>query len=242
MRGLSGPGIGPVDLQVAAGEIVGVFGLVGSGRTELLEHVFGARPLHAGTIELEGRQLRLRQPADAIVAGISLVPSDRHRNSIFAGRSALDNTLLASSRRLARFGVRQLRTERRVFDDVAELLNLDPRTPTLDAERFSGGNQQKLVLGRWLQPGQRSKLLLLDEPTQGVDVGARGDLYEALRSYASAGRGVLVTSSEPEELMQLADRVLVLSRGSLVGTLSGADLTERRLLELAHLHEHAEVA
>lgn len=242
VRGLVAAGVGPLDLDLHSGEILGVFGLVGSGRTELLETAFGARQLHGGSIEVNDRPLNLRRPAVAVANGIALVPSDRLRKSVLAELSAIDNTLLPSFRRLARFGIRRRGAEREAFDGAAAGLNLQPRRTDLEARRFSGGNQQKLVLARWLGAEQQCHVLLLDEPTQGVDVGARRELYDALRAFARPGRGVIVTSSEPEELLQLAHRVLVLSRGRLVGTLRGDEISEQRLLDLAHFQEHAEAA
>ena len=241
-RRVVAPGIGPIDIDVHSGEIVGVFGLVGSGRTELLETLFGAQPAHAGTIAIGGRERAIRSPAAAVAAGVALVPSDRHRKSILGGLSAIDNALLPSFGRLARFAVRSRKVERATFDDVAGRLNLQPRRSDLEARRFSGGNQQKLVIGRWLPEGEHCRVLLLDEPTEGVDVGARSDLYKALREFASAGRGVIVTSSEPEELLALADRVIVLSRGRRVAELHGDEISERRLLEAAHSDDPDKVA
>jgi ribose transport system ATP-binding protein len=234
---LVGPGIGPIDLEARPGEVLGIFGLVGSGRTELLESLFGARKLHGGTIECEGEALRLRRPDDAVAAGLALVPSDRLRKSVFPTLPAGDNVLLPRMSPLSRFGFRSRARERVAFDGVTAQLNLDPPRRELEARRFSGGNQQKLVISRWLQSGSDCRVLLLDEPTQGVDVGARKDLYDALLAFAKPDRAVLLTSSEPGELLQLASRVLVLSRGRAVGLLRGADITERRMLELAHLGE-----
>src|SRR5262249_40637331 len=134
---------------------------------------------------------------------------------------------------------RRRASERGLFADAASGLNLQPARPELEAQRFSGGNQQKLVLGRWLQSGDGCRVLLLDEPTQGVDVGARSGLYRGVRDFVRAGRAAVLTSSEPEELLAIADRVLVLSRGRPVGLLEGEDVTELQMLELAHLGESA---
>ncbi len=238
LHGLLGGGIGPLDASVVAGSILGVFGLVGSGRTELLETLFGARRLNAGTVRLDGQLLKVRHPADAVGAGIALVPSDRLRKGIFSTLKASDNMLLASFSRLARGGIlRRRQLEQRGFTEAAEQLDLRPPRPNLEARRFSGGNQQKLVLGRWLRLQRRCKLLLLDEPTQGVDVGARGELYRVIRAFARDGASVILTSSEPEELIEVADEVLVLSRGRAVGRLSREEMTETRMLELAHAVE-----
>ena len=234
---LVGPGIGPIDFELRAGEILGIFGLVGAGRTELLETLFGARRLHAGTVELEGERLDLRHPTDAIAKGIALVPSDRPKNGLFPPMRADDNVLAPVLGRLGRHGLRRRGRERASFNRVSEALKLEPPRPDLEARSFSGGNQQKLVLGRWLQPAGGCRVLLLDEPTQGVDVGARRELYNALRRFSGDGHAAIVASGEPEELLQVADRVLILSRGRAAGMLRRGQITERRLIELAHLAE-----
>jgi ribose transport system ATP-binding protein len=215
-----------------------VFGLVGSGRTELLESLFGAREVLGGTIDLGQGAVRPKGPAKAFASGIALVPSDRLRKSMFPSLSAADNMLASSFGDIARGGMRRRARERSLFGQAASNLNLQPRQPDLEARRFSGGNQQKLVHGRWLNAVKDCRVLLLDEPTQGVDVGARSEIYAALRAAVAAGdRSVVATSSEPEELMQIADRVIVLSHGRLVGLLEGRDITENRLLALAHAVE-----
>jgi ribose transport system ATP-binding protein len=238
VRHLVGGGIGPLDLDLAEGEILGVFGLVGSGRTELLETLFGARGMRTGTISIADEPVNLRRPGAAVAAGMALVPSDRFRNSVLVTMRAGDNILLPSFKRLARLGtLRRRARERRLFTQIASRLDLQPPESQLEAGRFSGGNQQKLVLGRWLLSGDECRILLLDEPTQGVDVGARAELYAAIREFVGSRRGAIVTSSEPDELTQIADRVLVLSRGRRVDVLEGSDITELRMVESAHLGE-----
>ncbi len=241
VRGLLASGIGPLDMTVPRGAILGIFGLVGSGRTELLECLFGARPIAAGTITIEGRNVSLRAPASAVAAGIALVPSDRLRKGMFPTLRASDNMLIATFGRYAQGGVvRRRRLESHSFHTVAAQLDLQPLRADLEGRRFSGGNQQKLVLGRWLQRRASCKLLLLDEPTQGVDVGARSELYAAIRQFAHGGASVILTSSEPEELLDVADSIVVLSRGRVAGTLRKNGLTETRMLELAHAIEEDE--
>jgi len=141
------------------------------------------------------------------------------------------------SRKLARSGIRRARAERTSFRSVGSSLQLQPMSPELEARRFSGGNQQKLVVGRWLDPRIACRVLLLDEPTQGVDVGARAELYRAVREFVGEDGVAIIASSEASELQQLAHRVVVLSRGRIVATGTAADATEQRLLELAHLSE-----
>jgi ribose transport system ATP-binding protein len=238
VRGLVAAGIGPVDFDIRAGEVLGVFGLVGSGRTELLETLFGSQRSFGGTVTLDGERIRSSSPGDAVASGIALVPSDRLRKSIIAPLSAGENMLLPSYLRLAMAGLRNRLAERSAFDAAVGQLNLQPPRIDLQARRFSGGNQQKLVIARWLNNTIACRLLMLDEPTQGVDVGARRDIYAAIRASADAGKSVLVTSSEPEELVQIADRVIVLSAGRIAATVDYNDIDEARLLKLAHQVEH----
>lgn len=243
VESLVAPGIGPISFDVFPGEVIGVFGLVGSGRTELLDALFGIHPLHSGSIELEGGVYAPKEPVDAVTRGVALVPSDRLRRSIFQSLSASENALLSTFRRVSARGLRNRAAEARVFSDVASRLNLQPRRMDLEAQRFSGGNQQKLVLARWLNDMQECRLLLLDEPTQGVDVGARREIYDAIQLVGlSPSRAVIATSSEPDELMQIATRVIVLSGGQMAGIVSGDDINETTLIGLAHKIEHRENA
>ncbi|WP_236067547.1 sugar ABC transporter ATP-binding protein [Streptomyces brasiliscabiei] len=240
VRALRGPGFGPVDLTVAEGEIVGLYGLIGSGRTRVLETLFGRRRAVGGTVRVGERAVSPARPADALAAGIALVPADRRTQGLFAGLSAQDNVLLPSVRTLARRGVRALGAERRVFGSLAEAVGLRPARPRLPAAAFSGGNQQKLLLGRWINEARTVDLLLLDEPTQGVDVGARQEIYDVVSTLAEQrGTAVLFASSDPEEAAGLAHRCLVVDRGRIIAELSGADLTEEALLAAVHDAEPA---
>ncbi|GAQ60298.1 sugar ABC transporter ATP-binding protein [Streptomyces scabiei] len=235
VRGLRGPGFGPVDLTVAEGEIVGLYGLIGSGRTRVLETLFGRRRASGGSVRVGERAVSASRPADALAAGIALVPADRRAQGLFPGLSAQDNVLLPTVRTLARRGVRALGAERRVFGSLAESVGLRPARPGLPASAFSGGNQQKLLLGRWINEARAVDVLLLDEPTQGVDVGARQEIYDVVSSLAAErGTAVLFASSDPEEAAVLAHRCLVVDRGRIVAELSGAALTEESLLAAVH--------
>ena len=238
VESLIAAGIGPVTFEVRRGEVLGVFGLVGSGRTELLETLFGSHKRYGGTVSVEGKPLRPGGPSAAVSAGLALVPADRLRKSILGSLSSAENMLLSSFGLLGRLGLRSRRAERRTFAEATARLDLRPPRMDLEARRFSGGNQQKLVIARWLNSTRDCRLLMLDEPTQGVDVGARRDIYAALRATAAAGGSVLVTSSEPEELVQIAHRVIVLSGGRIAATLRAEDIDETCLLSLAHQIEH----
>jgi ribose transport system ATP-binding protein len=242
-RNLVAPGIGPLTFDLYPGEILGVFGLVGSGRTELVESLFGARQIHGGQLVCGGDMIRPGNPAEAFRAGLALVPSDRLRKSVFCSLSAGDNLLASSFSDLCSAFIRRKSREQALFNQTAGKLNLQPRQPGLEARRFSGGNQQKLVLGRWLNEVKGCRILMLDEPTQGVDVGARSEIYAALRDVVrDPGRAVIATSSEPEELIQIASRVVVLARGRLAGVLEGDEITESQLLGLAHSVEQTQDA
>jgi ABC-type sugar transport system ATPase subunit len=235
VEALRGPGFGPVDLTVAAGERVGLFGLIGSGRTRILETLYGRRRATAGTTRVGDRTVSPARPADALAAGIALVPADRRAQGVFPTMTAQDNALLPSVQPLSRFGVRALRSERRVFGALADAVGLRPARPGLPAGSFSGGNQQKLVLGRWINEARHVDVLLLDEPTQGVDVGARQEIYRVVSALAEErGTAVLFASGDPEEIVALADRCLIVAQGRIAGELSGAELTEQALLSSVH--------
>lgn len=235
VEGLRGPGFGPVDLGVDEGEIVGLYGLIGSGRTRILETLFGRRTASGGTVRVGGRAVTATRPADALAAGIALVPADRRRQGLFPVLSAQDNALLPTVRPLARRGVRAPAAERRIFNALASAVGLRPTRPRLPAAAFSGGNQQKLVLGRWINEARNVDVLLLDEPTQGVDVGARQEIYQVVSTLAEQrGTAVLFASSDPEEVVALADRCLIVSAGRITGELTGPELTESALLSAAH--------
>lgn len=231
--GVVGPGLRePVDLIVRAGEIVGIFGLVGAGRTELLKALYGAAPLSNGTLRVDGQPVRFRSPKDAIRAGVVLCPEDRKKEGIVALRSVMENTNLSARRHHARFGAWiDERWERTNATDKVERLGV--RTPSLDQPiaLLSGGNQQKVILGRWLS--ERVRLLMLDEPTRGIDVGAKREIYDILYGLSRQGIGVLFVSSELPEVLGVADRILVMRQGRIAGELSRAEATEVSVLELA---------
>jgi ribose transport system ATP-binding protein len=227
--------VGPINLSVGRGDIVGVFGLLGSGRTELLEGIYGIRPMMTGVRALDGKSFSPRTPRNSIDCGVVLVAADRTRQSILGRMSALENIMLPHFSKLARGVIRNRSKEKAEFADTARKVGLKPSTPGLRARAFSGGNQQKIAIGRWLTPTSSVRLLMLDEPTQGIDVGARNDLYALLSRLAKdLGIGVLFTSSDPDEVEALADRAVVLSRGRVVGELRASEINQTALLDLAH--------
>ena len=202
--GLAAGPLDGIDLTVHEGEIVGVAGLLGSGRTTLLEAVFGARPRRAGRMRLAGEAFAPRSPADAMAAGVGFVPEQRER-STFPGQSVAENLAIADPGR--RWWRDRDRERRDAARDLAELA-IVAAGPDATIGSLSGGNQQKVVLARWLR--RRPRLLLLDEPTLGVDVGARAAIHALIRGHVAAGNGALVVSSDTDELQVLADRTLVL--------------------------------
>ncbi|WP_037908984.1 sugar ABC transporter ATP-binding protein [Actinacidiphila yeochonensis] len=217
VRGLTADGLGPVDLDVRAGEIVGVAGLMGSGRSRLLHTVMGAQPRTGGEVLFDGAAFHPRHPADAVRAGIGLVPEDRKAQSLLPSHSVRWNVTLATLRRISRRGVLRPRADREHAARIVKDLGVRLRSQEQPIADLSGGNQQKAVFGRWLAAEPR--LLLLDEPTRGVDVGAKAEIYALIDAAAQDGLAVLVASSELEELLWICHRIVVMSHGEIVADL-----------------------
>jgi ribose transport system ATP-binding protein len=221
-----------VSFSLRRGEIVGLAGLMGAGRTELLECLFGASPeTPQGRILLEGRPVAFNHPADAVRAGVALVTEDRKRLGLFSNLDLAANITICTLADLTHCGLIRQRRQRAVARQMADRLAI--RAPTIDASigSLSGGNQQKAIIGRWLLA--RPKVLLLDDPTRGVDVGAKAELYRLMDELCAAGLGILLTSSELPELLTLCDRILILCEGRLTGELARSEATEQRIMELA---------
>jgi ABC-type sugar transport system ATPase subunit len=221
-----------INLTVHAGEVVGIAGLMGAGRTELLECLYGSsRRPPTGAILLNGRPVAFRHPADALAAGVALVTEDRKRLGLFDQLSVGQNITLCNLREIAHGGLIRPRAERQVAAATVERLRV--KTPGVEARitNLSGGNQQKCIIGRGLLT--RPKVLLLDDPTRGVDVGAKAELYRLIDGLCREGLAVIVTSSELPELLTLSDRILVLCEGRLTGHFTRAEATEQRIMEAA---------
>ncbi len=229
VEGLTSPGaFADVSFSVRAGEIVGLAGLVGSGRSEILEAVYGARPA-SGRIELAGKPVR-HSVVGNVKRGMGLAPEERKAQALLLDQSITANITLGSLPSFARFGWMNRARERAEADRLVKALDIRPPDPERPIKNLSGGNQQKAVLARWLL-GSR-KLLLLDEPTRGVDVGARAELYAVIRDLADRGIGVLLVSSEVPEVLGLADRVLVLREGTVIHQADAGELDEHRVLDM----------
>ncbi|MGW2553552.1 sugar ABC transporter ATP-binding protein [Streptomyces sp. NPDC001635] len=231
VRGLARDGeFAPLDLEIRPGEIVGLAGLVGSGRSEVLETIYGARRPTAGQVLVDGRPLRPGSVRAAVRSGLGLAPEERKAQALLMLESVTRNVSVSSLSRFSRGGWIDRRAELGAARASTRELSLRPDNPAVPVRTLSGGNQQKAVLARWLLRGCR--VLLLDEPTRGVDVGARAELYAVVRRLADDGLAVLLVSSEVPEVLGLADRVLVLREGRVVHTAPARELDEHRVLDL----------
>jgi ribose transport system ATP-binding protein len=221
----------PIDFTLRAGEIVGMAGLMGAGRTELAETLFGIRPLVSGQVALDGEPVRIRHPRQAIAAGVFLIPEDRRLQGLVLSAGVKENISLASLDRLSRLRLVRRGREKQLARRMCDRLNI--RTPSIDqtVRLLSGGNQQKVVLAKWLSRPPR--VLILDEPTRGIDVGAKSEIYALMDELAGQGLAVLMISSDLEEIVGMSDRVLVMHEGRLAGELPRAGLTEEAIMHLA---------
>lgn len=219
-----------VSFSVRAGEVLGLAGLVGSGRSEILETVFGARRASAGRVRVAGTVLRPGSVSAAVRAGVGLAPEERKSQGLLLDEPVYRTITLSTFTRFAGGPFLDERAERTAAQEQMDALDLRPADPDRTARTFSGGNQQKAMLARWLVHGCR--VLLLDEPTRGVDVGARAEIYGLIRRLADSGAAVVVVSSEIEEVLGLADRVLVISDGRVVHSGPAADIDEHTVLDL----------
>jgi rhamnose transport system ATP-binding protein len=233
LRGVShrASGVGDVSLTVRRGEIVGVTGLVGSGRTELAELVFGLRPADAGQILLRGTPVRITSPGDAIRLGLGYVPEDRRQHGVVLEMSIAANATLANLRGVSRHGLLDRGSERAIAERYVDDLRI--KTPSIETEvgSLSGGNQQKVALSRWLSIDPA--VLILDEPTQGVDVGAKSEIHELMGTLAARGVAILMISSDMPEVLGMSDRIAVMRAGTIRGLLSREEATQARILALA---------
>ena len=220
-----------ISFTLRKGEILGFSGLVGSGRTEVMRAMFGADPLDSGSIFLDGGKISVRSVRGAMQAGIAYLPEERKVDGLFVERSVEDNVLCGNLERCSRSGVMLSDLSRSLAADYCRKLSVRARDIDQEVGSLSGGNQQKVLLARWLATSP--KVLIVDEPTRGVDVGAKGEIHRMLRDYANAGNGVIVISSEMPEIIGLCDRIIVLHEGAIAGEVPGSDATEEKLINLA---------
>ncbi len=232
-RGIRAKNVNDVDLDVRAGEIVGLGGLVGAGRTELVRAIIGADPRSAGTVSVtvNGRTSTIGSYGSAVKAGIGYVPEERRTDGLALSMSVADNIALPNRRRLSRGSVLTSSSMNAFATRLAEVVGLRP--PQIDREvgQYSGGNQQKVVIAKWL--GREPDVIVLDEPTRGVDVGAKAEIHRLVRELADGGTAVIVVSSDLPELLELSDVIHVVRDGRIMGTLSAGEATEKTVMSLA---------
>ncbi|NLU66453.1 sugar ABC transporter ATP-binding protein [Streptomyces sp. HNM0574] len=220
-----------VSFEVRAGEVVGLAGLVGAGRTEVARAVFGADPYDAGSVEVDGRRLARHDVQAALAAGVGLVPEDRKGQGLLLDASVEDNLGLVTLGSATRGGFVDRAGQRRDAARIADRLAVRMSGPRQPMRTLSGGNQQKVVIGKWLLA--RSRVLILDEPTRGIDVGAKVEIYELVNELTASGHAVLMISSDLPEVLGMSDRVLVMSQGRIAGELTRRDATQDAVMELA---------
>jgi rhamnose transport system ATP-binding protein len=227
-------GVSNVTLAVREGEILGLAGLVGAGRTELARVLFGLTPADGGQIIVRGKPVTIRTPADAVAHGIAYVPEDRRRHGVILEMPVAANTTLAILRRIARGGLLDFNKERAIAEAFVKLFGI--KTPSVDTAvgNLSGGNQQKVSLARWL--AAEPKVIILDEPTQGVDVGAKSEIHRLMGELAKKGMAIIMISSELPEILGMSDRIIVMHDGQIVGQLDRAQATQEAVLEMALGH------
>lgn len=220
-----------VTFAVHRGEIVGLAGLVGSGRSEIARAIFGVDRFESGSIQVNGQRLKQNSVKESMAAGIALVPEDRQHEGLVLEMTVAENLSLAKLPSLCRWWLVDRQQETALADELMSRLSIKAAASYVAAQTLSGGNQQKIVLGKWL--AQKPKVLILDEPTRGVDVGAKAQVHQIVRDLAASGMATLVISSEMQELLSLCDRLLVVRDGRIVGELCGASATQEEILKLA---------
>jgi ABC-type sugar transport system ATPase subunit len=225
------PAVKRASLTVRAGEIVCLAGLVGAGRSELCQVIFGARRATAGRILFEGREVRFSHPAEAREAGIAMVPEDRKEDGLFLEMSLVDNIIAAHLDAVSRHGLLSSRRSRALAERYVQELRIASPSLAQPVLNLSGGNQQKVLLAKWFV--RRPRLLIVDEPTRGVDVGVRADIYRVLRDFAASGVALLVVSSDLPEVLTLAHRIIIMSEGQTVAELDASEADEEKILALA---------
>merc|ERR1711991_931993 len=220
-----------VSLDLRQGEIVGLAGMVGSGRTELARALFGADPLTSGSIKINGENAYLKNPSEAIKKKISLVPEDRKEQGLFTELPIRNNITMPILRKISQWGFLSRSKEQEIVDQSRNQLSIAMASGSQEVQYLSGGNQQKVVLAKWLQT--RPEIIIMDEPTRGVDVGAKFEIYQLMRHLNQEGIGILMISSELTEILGLSDRILVMREGRIVAELVPSETSEEQIIEYA---------
>jgi len=225
--------VNDVSFDLKQGEVLGFAGLIGAGRTEVMRAVFGADPIISGEIKLEGKTVTFKSPKDAIDNGIALCPEDRKEQGLVLGRSICDNISIPVLSKMKKGVFLDVKAECRLASAAVD--KYDIKTPTTDklVVELSGGNQQKTILGRWTSDMMDTKILILDEPTKGIDVGTKAEIYQMIHDFASLGIGVIFISSELTEVLNISDNIIVMHNGRITGKVARQEATEEYVLELA---------
>ena len=231
MEHLTGNGVEDISFQLHKGEILGFSGLVGAGRTELMCVLFGDVRKESGTVTVNGKKVELVEPYQAIACGMGLLPEDRKNRGLLLDKSVLHNITLSCLKKYCKWGVINRKKEREEVQQYVDSLKV--KTPSLDQESqyLSGGNQQKLIVARWLATD--SDILIFDEPTRGIDVGAKYEIYQLMHDLIEQGKSIIMVSSDFEELTGMSDRIIVISEGHMAGERSVGHYDKTELLDLA---------
>ena len=229
-----------VSFEAYPGEILGFAGLMGAGRTEVMRALVGADPHTAGTVEVNGKQVTIGQPADAVKAGIGYLSEDRKRHGLMLERNVSFNSVLATLPRFSRGGIMQDAPSKRAASDAVKQMRV--RTPSLEqaVKNLSGGNQQKVVVAKWLI--RDCDILIFDEPTRGIDIGAKEEIYTLLNQFADQGKTIIVISSELPEVLRIAHRIIVMAEGRITGELTNAEADQESIMQLATKNARQEIA
>ena len=231
LKNVCGNGDKDMSFKIHAGEVLGLGGLVGAGRTELAQVIFGARPKDSGEILLNGKEINPKSPREAIDLGIAMLPEDRKRHGALLGVSIKNNINMPIYKRISKASVIDSRTEKNNAEKFREEIQI--KCPTINqlVKNLSGGNQQKVILGKWLAAD--SQLIIFDEPTRGIDVGAKYEIYKLINTLVEQGRAVLMISSEMEELIGMSDRIIVLAEHQMTGELQKEEFNPDTIMTMA---------
>ncbi|WP_138420560.1 sugar ABC transporter ATP-binding protein [Aquibacillus sediminis] len=220
-----------INFTVSKGEVVGFTGLAGDGRTELFESIYGFRKKYSGDIEVNGHPVKIDHPKKGLQAGIGLVPKNRKENAIIKDLSVIENMSLSSMGNFERRGWIHSKTEREKFQHYKQQLNIKVHDPNRTIDSLSGGNQQKVVIAKWLEVN--SDILIFDNPTQGIDVGAKNEIYQHIMNLADQGKAIIILSSEAPEVLRVCDRINIMFQGEITGRFHRDELTEEKIMEYA---------
>lgn len=220
-----------ISFNVRKGEILGVAGLMGAGRTEIMETIFGARKKKSGRIYMDGKELNIRKPHHAIAAGIGFITEDRKDEGLVLGLTVRENLAIPNLKKLSKSAVIQKQKEKQWTEEMIQKLRIKTSGPEQEVKSLSGGNQQKVVFGKWL--GTEPKLLILDEPTRGVDVGAKKEIYSIMNELTEKGFSIIMVSSELPEILGMSDRVMVIHEGKLSAILDKKVASQEKIMEAA---------